>query len=477
MHSILIVDDDERQRKQIYWALKGYYELFEAANRLETLRIVNESPVDLVLLDLCLPPQENTPEEGMKLLREIKRAHSEISVVVVSADDDRKTSLEAIKDGAYDYFIKPLDLEEVKVVLKRALQMRSLEQENERLQRELENRYTFTEIVGKSKKMGRTFRLIRKVALSNCSVLLRGESGTGKELAARAIHCNSLRKEKPFVPVNCAALPEALLESELFGYEKGAFTGATARKLGKFEVASRGTIFLDEIADMSLPMQAKILRVAQEQSFERVGGTKSVKVDFRLITATNKDLEKAITKGLFREDLYYRLNVVTIYLPALRQRKVDIPLLANYFLERYNRANGRRIKTISVEALELLMDYGWPGNVRELENVIERAVVLTNNDVILPDDVSLKSQKGTSDLKDISSAQALSLVKGEESLIQRALESAHGNQTKAALLLGIHRNTLRRKIRYLKIHQEQKEFSIAELFSQGKKTPKLTRTN
>jgi len=468
MHSILIVDDDESQRKQIYWALKDYYELFEAGNRLETLQIVNESPVDLVLLDLRLPPQENTPEEGIKLLKEIKRAHSEISVVVVSADDDRKTSLEAVKDGAYDYFIKPLDLEEVKVVLKRALYMRSLEQENERLQRELENRYTFTEIVGKSKKMGRTFKLIRKVALSNCSVLLRGESGTGKELAARAIHYNSLRKEKPFVPVNCAALPEALLESELFGYEKGAFTDATTRKLGKFEVASGGTIFLDEIADMSLSMQAKILRVAQEQSFERVGGIKSVKVDFRLITATNKDLEKAIAKGLFREDLYHRLNVVTIYLPPLRQRKEDIPLLASYFLKRYNRVNGRRIKTISAEALELLIDYEWPGNVRELENVIERAVVLTNNNVISPDDISLRSQKGTSDSKDISSAQALSLVKGEKSLIQRALESAHGNQTKAALLLGIHRNTLRRKIRYLKIYQEQEEFSIAELFSQRK---------
>jgi len=325
---------------------------------------------------------------------------------------------------------------------------------DKRLQRELKNRYTFTYIVGKSKEMGKTFKLIKKVALSNCSVLLRGESGTGKELVAQAIHCNSSRMEKPIVPVNCAALPEALLESELFGYEKGAFTGASTRKLGKFEAASGGTIFLDEIADMSLPMQAKILRVVQEQSFERIGGTKSVKVDIRLISATNKDLEKAIAKGLFREDLYHRLNVVTIYLPPLHERKEDIPLLANYFLKRNNRVNGRKIKSISAEALDLLMDYEWPGNVRELENVIERALVLTNNNVILPDDIFLRSWKRTLDSEIISSPRSISLLEGEKTLIQKALKSTHWNQTKAAKLLRIHRNTLRRKIKYLKIHQQ-----------------------
>ncbi len=452
MNSILIVDDDKRLRNQVYWALKDYYELFQAANRVETLQIIREHPVDLVLLDLHLPPREDTPEEGMELLREIKRVYSEISVVVITADGDKKTSLEAVKHGACDYFTKPLDLEEVKVVLKRALSMQSLQQENDRLQRQLESRYTFTNIVGKSQKMQEGFRLIKKVALSNCSVLLQGESGTGKELVARAIHYNGPRKEKTFVPVNCAALPEALLESELFGYEKGAFTGAGARKLGKFEIASGGTVFLDEIADMSLSMQAKILRVVQEQSFERVGGTKSVKVDFRLITATNKDLEKAIAKGLFREDLYHRLNVVAIYLPPLRQRKEDIPLLANYFLKRYNRVNGQKVKTISDEALDLLMDYEWRGNVRELENVIERAVVLTNNDVILPEDILLRPCKRISDSQIISSPRSISLVEGEKALIQKALKTTHWNQTRAAKLLGIHRNTLRRKIKYLKIH-------------------------
>ncbi len=454
MNSILIVDDDECQRKQIYWALKDCYEPFQAANRVETLQIIRENPVDLVLLDLHLPPKENTPEEGMKLLREVKRIRSEIVVVVITADGDKKTSLEAVKNGAYDYFTKPLDLEEVKVVLKRALYMQILEQENERLQRELENRYTFTDIVGKSQKMQETFRLIKKVALSNCSVLLRGESGTGKELVARAIHYHSLRKEKPFVPVNCAALPEPLLESELFGYEKGAFTGAATRKLGKFEVASEGTIFLDEIADMSLAMQAKILRVVQEQSFERVGGTKPIKVELRVISATNKDLEKAIAKGLFREDLYHRLNVVVIYLPPLRKRKEDIPLLVDCFLKRYNRVNGRKIKTISAEALDLLMDYEWPGNVRELENVIERAIVLANHDVILPEDILLRSWKRISDLEIISSPRPISLLEGEKALIQKTLKTTHWNQTQAANLLGVHRNTLRRKIKYFKIHQE-----------------------
>ncbi len=325
---------------------------------------------------------------------------------------------------------------------------------DKRLQRELKNRYTFTDIMGKSEEIGKTFKLIKKVALSNCSVLLRGESGTGKELVAQAIHCNSARMEKPIVPVNCAALPEALLESELFGYEKGAFTGASSRKLGKFEAASGGTIFLDEITDMSLPMQAKMVTVVQEQSFQRIGGTKSVKVDIRLISATNKDLEKAIAKGLFREDLYHRLNVVTIYLPPLHERKEDIPLLANYFLKRNNRVNGRKIKSISAEALDLLMDYEWPGNVRELENVIERALVLTNNNVILPDDIFLRSWKRTLDSEVISSPRSISLLEGEKTLIQKALKSTDWNQTKAAKLLRIHRNTLRRKIKCLKIHQE-----------------------
>lgn len=313
-----------------------------------------------------------------------------------------------------------------------------------------EKESVFANIVGKSAMMQEKFRLIEKVAPSNCSILLQGESGTGKELVARAIHHNSPRKQRTFVPVNCAALPDDLLESELFGYEKGAFTGADSKRLGKFETAQKGTIFLDEIADMSLSMQAKILRVIQEQSFDRVGGTKPVKVDFRLITATNKNLEKAIIEGLFRDDLYYRLNVIIISLPPLRERKEDIPLLANYFLKRYNGANGGKAKTIPAEVLDLLVDYEWPGNVRELENVIERAVVLSNDNIILPENILLRSRENSLDPK-VSSPPIIPLIEAEKALIRKALEATSWNQSKAAKLLRIHRNTLRRKIRRFKL--------------------------
>lgn len=298
--------------------------------------------------------------------------------------------------------------------------------------------------------MQENFRLIEKIAPTNCSVLLQGESGTGKELVARAIHYNSSRKERTFMPVNCAALPEDLLESELFGYEKGAFTGADSRKRGKFEATCKGTIFLDEIADMSLPMQAKVLRVIQEQSFNRVGGTKSVKVDFRLITATNKDLEKAIIKGLFRDDLYWRLNVIVISLPSLRERKEDIPLLADCFLKRYNRLNGEKIRTIPAEVLDLLMDYEWPGNVRELENVIERAVVLSSDNILSPENILLRSWKDLSN-SETSPSRVIPLVEAEKALIQKALTVTSWNQSRAAKLLKIHRNTLRRKIKRFKL--------------------------
>lgn len=310
--------------------------------------------------------------------------------------------------------------------------------------------YIFANIVGKCPSMQENFRLIEKVAPSNCSILLRGESGTGKELVARAIHYNSPRKAKIFVPVNCAALPETLLESELFGYEKGAFTGADSKKLGKFEVAHKGTIFLDEIADMSLSMQAKILRVLQEQSFDRVGGTKSVKVDFRPVAATNKNLEKALVKGLFREDLYFRLNVITISIPPLRERREDIPLLANHFLQRSNRVNGEKINNISTEVMDLLMNYEWPGNVRELENVIERAVILSSNNVILPENILLTSWENSSD-SDFPSSRALSLIEAEKAVIRKALATTSWNQYRAARLLGIHRNTLRRKMKRFKL--------------------------
>jgi len=447
--NILIADDDKYLRKQIYWALKDSYKLFEAEDRRETLEVMKKNSVDLVLLDLHLPPEKDTSSEGIKILKEIKKNYPEVIIIVMTGDNEKKTALEAIDFGAYDYFSKPFDLEEMKIILKRALYLQNLEKENKRLSEELQEKYKFSNlIIGKSKRILEIFDLIKRVANSNCNVLLRGESGTGKELVARAIHYSSPRKERVFVAVNCAALPQDLLESELFGYEKGAFTGAGGQKPGKFELSSGGTIFLDEIADMSLSMQAKILRILQEKTFERVGGTKSIKVDLRLIAATNKDLEKAIQNNSFRDDLYYRLNVVSIYIPPLREREEDVPLLADFFLKRYTKENKKKIKGFSHPAMDLLMKSNWPGNVRELENVVERAVVLGKGDFILPEDFLLTSIEAS---EEVSSSKEASLVEEEKKLIKRILNKTGGNQTKAAELLGIHRNTLRRKIKKLNL--------------------------
>jgi len=451
MKTVLVVDDDERLRKQVYWALKDSYRVFQAEDRLQTHQMIEEAPVDLVLLDLRLPPAVDTPEEGMKTLEEIRRVKPEIKVIVISADKKEETCLRAINNGAYDYFSKPFDLKEMRIVLKRALYRQNLEREIQRLRLSSEERYEFANIVGKSEPMRKIFEMIGTVAQADCTVLLRGESGTGKELVARAIHYTSQRTGSSFVPVNCAAIPESLLESELFGYETGAFTGAATRKLGKFELASGGTILLDEIADMSLAMQAKILRVIQERTFERVGGTRPIKVDTRVIAATNKDLEELMSKGAFREDLYYRLNVVAIYLPALREKKDDIPLLVSHFLRKYNRVNNKKIKGVSNQALKLLMNYDWPGNARELENVIERAIVLGEGDILLPRDLSLKAGQNPSGSRVTSSSVDISLVEAEKRLIKKTLKLTHWNQTKAARILGIHRNTLRTKMRRLKI--------------------------
>lgn len=452
MKTVLVVDDDERLRKQVYWALKDSYRVLEAEDRPQAHQVIEEAPVDLMLLDLRLPPRVNTPEEGMKTLEEIRTAKPEIEVIVITADKKEETCLRAIENGAYDYFSKPFNLEEMRVVLKRALFRQNLERKVQRLHLQWEEGYNFAGMVGKSEPMRQIFEVIGTLAQANCTVLVRGESGTGKELVARAIHYSSQRAGNPFVPVNCAAIPESLLESELFGYEKGAFTGATTRKPGKFELASGGTIFLDEIADMSLAMQAKILRVIQERTFERLGGTRPIKVDARVIAATNKVLEELMRKEAFREDLYYRLNVVSIYLPALRERKRDIPLLVSHFLRKYNRVDDRNAKGISSQALKLLMDYDWPGNVRELENAIERAIVLGQGDMFLPSDLSRKVEEKPLKSGVTSSSVDISLAEAEKRLIEDTLKLTHWNQTKTAKILRIHRNTLRRKIRRFKIY-------------------------
>ena len=454
MKTVLVVEDDKNLRELMYRALRGSYRILSAENRLETIQIIEKNRVDVVLLDLRLPPATGTPQEGMKALEEIGRIDSEIKVVVMTGDRGKETSLKAIEKGAYDYFAKPFDLEEMKIVIKRALHIQTLERENQRLRQRLSQKGGLHNIISGSRKMKLVLDLIRTVAQSDCTVLIRGETGTGKEIVAEAIHYSGPRRSQPLITLNCAAVPEALMESELFGYEKGAFTDAIRGKPGKFELASLGTLFLDEIGDMSLAMQAKILRVIQSRSLEKLGGTESIKVNTRLVAATNKRLEELITKKEFREDLYYRLNVVSIYLPALRERKEDIPLLVSHFLKKYNKIESKKVKGVSSQALELLVNHNWPGNVRELENVIERALVLSQGDTLLIKDVSLQTAEKFLPLKIASRSTHTSLAETEKELIERILRTTQWNQTESAKLLGIHRNTLRRKIRHFNIHKE-----------------------
>lgn len=454
MKTVLVVEDDKNLRELMYRALRGSYRILSAENRLETIQIIEKNRVDLVLLDLRLPPATGTCQEGMKALEEIGRIDSEIKVVVMTGDRGKETSLKAIEKGAHDYFPKPFDLEEMKIVIKRALHIQTLERENQRLRQRLSRKVGLDSIISGSHKMKLVLDLIRTVAQSDCTVLIRGETGTGKDMVAEAIHYSGPRRNQSFIPLNCAAIPETLLESELFGYEKGAFTDATGAKPGKFELASGGTLFMDEIGDMSLALQSKILRVIQNRSFERLGGTKSMKVNSRLIAATNKNLEELVAKESFREDLYYRLNVVSIHVPPLRERKEDIPLLVNHFLNKYNKTGSKAAKGVSSRALELLVNYDWPGNVRELENVIERAIVLRQDEMLLARSIFLQATEKSLPSKIVSRSVHTSLAEAEKELIERILRTTQWNQTESAKLLGIHRNTLGRKIKNFNIHRE-----------------------
>jgi DNA-binding NtrC family response regulator len=382
--TVLVVDDEPNIRRVVQAALaKDGYEVMTAENGKTALDAVStNSELDVIISDLIMPDMN-----GVELLEAARQINPSVSVIMITAHGTIKSAVDAMRLGAFDYITKPFDLDELKVIVRRAVERRQLINENLTLKQQLKTRYKFDNIVGQSSAMQEVFRLVERVANSRASVLIRGESGTGKELIARAIHYNSSRAQKPFVPVACVALSEQLLESELFGHEKGAFTGAISQKPGRFEMAHMGTLFLDEIGDIPGQVQMKLLRVIQEREFERVGGLKTIKVDVRLITATNQDLEKAVKEGKFREDLYYRLQVVQIYLPPLRDRMEDVPLLVEHFIEKYSKENGKSIKYASPEALEAMMKYKWPGNVRELENAVERAVVLAEPDaqLITPD--------------------------------------------------------------------------------------------
>ncbi|MFH1007991.1 MAG: sigma-54 dependent transcriptional regulator [Candidatus Latescibacterota bacterium] len=442
---ILVVEDDQTFRLFMTEALKkSGYQVEEATTVEDALQKIKQCRFDLIIMDVRL---QNS--SGIEAMERIKQIDPQAIIIIMTAYGSKEVALEAVKQGAYDYFTKPFKIDEMSVVVRRALERRRLQEEIRSLQAELSKRWDFSGIAGQSDSMRDVLELVRKVAPTETTVLIGGESGTGKELVASALHTRSRRADKPFIKLNCVAIPEGLLESELFGHEKGAFTGAVAQKLGKFELAHQGTILLDEIGDMSPPTQAKVLRVLEEREFERVGGTRTIKVDVRVIAATNRDLTQAVKERMFREDLYFRLNVVSINLPPLRQRKEDIPLLAEHFLHESNLRLQTQIKGISREAMSLLLNYQWPGNVRELRNVIDGASVIAEGDTIttqcLPP--SLQQSESLPALPEASSSLEDTVAEMEKRIIIDALKEVDGIQSKAARKLGIKERSLWHKVK------------------------------
>ncbi len=433
--SILIVDDERKMAVVLQAAFEeDGYEVDIAQSGEDALAKFRQNPVPLVITDLKMPDMS-----GIEVLEAVKKLRPDAEVILMTAYATAQTAVEAMKKGAYDYVIKPFSLEELKLKAKHVFDKRQLEQKNRQLQAALQEKYSIENMVGRSGQMQEVYKMVHKVAPSDATVLILGESGTGKELVTRAIHHLSPRHDKPFVAVNCAAFPENLLESELFGYEKGAFTGADRRKLGHFELAGEGTIFLDEIAEMTPAIQVKLLRVLQNRQFMRLGGTEVIEMKARVIAATNQNLDEMILDGRFREDLYYRINVFPITLPPLRRRREDIPDLVQHFLQKYKPG-----AEITAEAMAVLQRYDWPGNVRELENVIERALIMAGDEPIRPDDLPAhlsSRQSVATDAFDIPD-EGIDLEEVEKRLLFRAIEKAGGNKTRAAQLLGITRRKL-----------------------------------
>lgn len=444
---ILVVDDDETQRKVLQKILvREGYDVEIAAGGGEALETFRENGADVVITDIKMPGMD-----GLQLFREIKQIDPDASVILVTAFGDLDSAVQAMSEGATYYLTKPVDNAELKVLIRKAVENRDLLKENRRLREEISGKHEFGSIIGRSRKMQEVYDALKKVAESDATVLILGETGTGKELAAHAIHYNSPRERHPFRKVSCASTPETLLESTLFGHEKGSYTGADMRRIGMFESADKGTIFLDEIGEISENVQVKLLRFLQERKFERVGGTRTIEVDARVIAATNLDIGRAAQEGRFRKDLYYRLNVITISMPPLREREGDIPLLVDHFLEKYKDKGGGVVKEVSPEALSILMEHDWPGNVRELENAIERAIVMGDGGTIRPSDLPMSVCKGVSIPGSDESVHeiptdGMSLDEIEETLMKRliikALQQTGGNQTQAAIILGIQRRKL-----------------------------------
>jgi DNA-binding NtrC family response regulator len=438
---ILVVEDEEKLRRVIELQLMtAGFDVDKAANAEEGLKIVDRA--DLVLTDLKLPRMD-----GLEFLNVIRRQNAQVPVVMMTAYGSVETAVEAMKAGATDFLLKPFSLDHLMQVVQKALEMRALREENRELKAELGRRYEFDNIVGRSGPMQEIFATIERVAPSRATVLLTGESGVGKDLIARAIHFHSPRKDKPLVKINCTAIPENLMESELFGYEKGAFTGAQTSKPGKFEQADTGTVFLDEIGDVPAAIQVKLLRVLQEREFERLGSNVTRHIDVRLVAATNQDLRAALEQGTFREDLYYRLNVVPINIPPLRERKQDIPFLANHFIRKLAPDTGCQVESITDTAMEKLIAYHWPGNVRELENVIERSLVMAAGSQLDAEDIKLENApRARQQSGDHFLPEGLTLDQYEQEIIREALKRADGNKSQAARLLGLTRNALRYRL-------------------------------
>jgi DNA-binding NtrC family response regulator len=439
---ILVVEDEDKLRRVIELQLKtAGFEVDQSGSAEAGVKLADRA--DLIITDLRLPGMT-----GLDLLAQIRSQNSRTPVIVMTAFGTVENAVEAMKAGAVDFLPKPFSLDHLMAVVTKALEVRALRDENEKLREELGWRYEFDNLVGRSAAMREIFATVNRVAPTRATVLLAGESGVGKDMIARAIHHHSPRAEKPFVKINCTAIPENLMESELFGYEKGAFTGANTTKLGKFEQADTGTVFLDEIGDVPPSIQVKLLRILQEREFERLGSNKTRHIDVRVLAATNVDLRAALEQGTFREDLYYRLNVLPMNIPALRERKEDIPFLAEHFVKKLSKEVGGRIESISEAAIQKLMQYHWPGNVRELENVVERSMVLSQGPVLEPEDIKIdfapRRNHTTIDTQFLP--EGMTLDEFEQSIIREALNRANGNKSHAARLLGLTRNALRYRL-------------------------------
>lgn len=441
--TILIVDDEKNTREGLARALKRQYRVFAAESAETALSVLSEETVDLMLSDIRMPG-----EDGLSLLKTVRQRYPSVLCILLTAYGSIETSVEAMKSGAYDFLTKPVNLDQLDIKLDQALKTRKLESENRELRKRLDDRYGFENIIGTSEPMQALFDTIRQVSPTQANVLIQGASGTGKELVARAIHRLSTRSDGPFVAVHCAALSATLLESELFGHEKGAFTGAIAQSKGRFELANGGTLFLDEISEIDLSIQVKLLRVLETRTFERVGGEKTLSTDIRVVAATNRNLKEYVEAGKFREDLYYRLNIVDIRLPPLSERKSDIPLLCAHFIKDFSQKNNREITGIEPAAMALLQAYPWPGNVRELRNIIERMIVLSHGSLLtvmdVPANIRDDAQKAAEAAGEPNRTE--SLAQTEKRKILSALEAAGGNRSRAAVALGISRRTLHRKL-------------------------------